>query len=150
VAVVHALSILLALLTLATLPCVVIFVLFADSFFNPLWHRAWHRSRGADVADVASVQAVVPAEPSGPPLEQIAADLHRLGDARLSFTPGSTRYNAATRAYDHWLTHACRALEIDQHLAEVENVDLDLERLRVEGQLIECGFVLSNDTSRSA
>lgn len=89
-------------------------------------------------------------QPTGPPLEQIAADLHRLGLARLSSVVGSTRYAAATRAYDHRLTHACRALEIDQHLSDVEGVDLELERLRVEDQLRESGFVLSPDNSRSA
>jgi hypothetical protein len=147
VAIVHALSILLALLVLAMLPCVVVFVLFADSFFNPISRRAWRPSRRARHVDV---EAMPPAEAAGPPLEQIAADLHRLGFARLSCAFGSTRYNAATRAYDHRLGHACRALEIDEHLSEVEGVDLDLERLRVEGKLTESGFVLSPDGSRSA
>ncbi len=146
-AIVHALLIVLALFVLASLPCVVIFVLFADSFLNPISGRARRPARGESQARATSE---VPAQPTGPPLEQIAADLHRLGSARLSCVLGSTRYNATTRAYDHRLMHACRALEVDEHLSEVEGVDLDLERLRVEGQLIESGFVLTPDGSRSA
>lgn len=137
-------------MVLAMLPCVVIFVLFADSFFNPITRRAWRPTRPTRRERAVAVEIETPAQPAGPPLEQIAADLHRLGFARLSCVPGSTRYNAATRAYDHRLMHACRALEIDEHLSEVEGVDLDLERLRVEGQLIESGFVLMPDGSRSA
>jgi hypothetical protein len=89
-------------------------------------------------------------EPIGPPVEQIAADLRRLGLARRTSAAGSVRHVAATRGYDQRLVHACRALELDEHLSALVGVDLDLERLRVESQLVASGFVLDSGASRTA
>jgi hypothetical protein len=176
VAVGEALAILLALLTLALLPCLVVVVLFADAFLNTVRvqrlriHRATHQAAVAvgptashEVRPVDShgvrptASREVPPEagldhvdPTGPPLEQIAAEIHRLTYARRTATAGTPRFIAATRAYDRRLSHACRALEIDEHLAELTGVDLELERLRVEGELLGAGFVLDTDYSRPA
>jgi hypothetical protein len=155
VAVLEALAILLALSTLAMLPCLVVIVLFADAFLNGvrIQRRRLYRldRRAAATADDAD-DAEPPSEQeaSGPPLEQIAAEIHRLTYARRTATPGTPRFVAATRAYDRRLAHACRALEIDEHLDELDGVDLDLERLRVEGELLGAGFVLDTDYSRPA
>jgi hypothetical protein len=153
VAVLEALAILLALSTLAMLPCLVVIVLFADAFLNGvrIQRRRLYRldRRAAATADDAD-DAESPPEASGPPLEQIAAEIHRLTYARRTATPGTPRFVAATRAYDRRLAHACRALEIDEHLDELDGVDLDLERLRVEGELLGAGFVLDTDYSRPA
>jgi hypothetical protein len=154
VAVLEALAILLALLALALLPCLVVFVVFADAFLGTV-HRQRRRLARARLAaaSLASPPAFAETEdldPAGPPLEQIAAEIHRLSYARRTCASGSARFVAATKAYDRRLVHACRALEIEQHLGAVEGIDLDLERLRVEGLLLEAGFVLDNDISRPA
>lgn len=124
----------MAVATLALLPCLVVLICYADNVLDSIW-RAIRRGRRRVVAHM------VP-EPDGPPLEQIAADLHRLGLARRNTADGSVRHGAATRAYDRRLNHACRALDIEQHLSELTDLDLDLERLRVEGALLRAGFVL--------
>jgi hypothetical protein len=147
-------AILLALMTLAMLPCLVVFVVFADAFLNAVRWQRWriHRA-GSD--DGPAIEPTAEAEidqpdPAGPPLEQIAAEIHRLTYARRTATAGTPRFVAATRAYDRRLGHACRALEIDEHLTELDGVDLELERLRVEGELLSAGFVLDTDYSRPA
>jgi hypothetical protein len=155
VAVLEALAIVLALLALALLPCLVVFVVFADAFLGSV-HRQRRRLTRARLAAVSlAAPAIESAEsedvtPSGPPLEQIAAEIHRLSYARRTCASGSARFIAATKAYDRRLVYACRALEIEQHLAEVDGIDLDLERIRVEGLLLDAGFVLDNDASRPA
>ncbi len=122
-----------AVLSLAFLPCVVFLILFADELIESTG-RALRRARKARLR-------VLP-EPSGPPLEQIAAELHRIGTARRIATPGSVKHVVATRAYDRRLEQACAALQIEQHLTDLDNFDLVLERLRVEGVLLDAGFVL--------
>lgn len=122
-----------AILSLAFLPCVVLLILFADELIEST-ARAMRRARKARLR-------VLP-EPSGPPLEQIAAELHRIGMTRHTSAPGSVRHVVATRAYDRRLEQACAALQIEQHLTDLDDLDLVLERLRVEGALLEAGFVL--------
>jgi hypothetical protein len=156
VAVGEALAIVLALSTLAMLPCLVVIVLFADAFINSVRvqrQRIYRLNRRA-AARLDQPEAEPEVEPvpeaAGPPLEQIAAEIHRLTYARRTAAPGTPRFVAATRAYDRRLSHACRALEIDEHLDELIDVDLELERVRVEGELLGAGFVLDSDYSRPA
>jgi hypothetical protein len=83
----------------------------------------------------------VPAQPAGPPIEQVAADLRRLGQQRLGIATRSPVWFAAVqRAYDDRLQVACRELEVEEHLAELEGVDLEIERVRVEGALQAAGM----------
>jgi hypothetical protein len=154
VAVLEALAILLALAALAMLPCLVVFILFADALLRAMRRqRRWIR-RSLHRADSEPVEAPAvepePQGPTGPPLEQIADEIHRLTYARRTSAAGSPRFIAATRAYDRRLAHACRALEINEHMAELYGLDLDLERLRVEGLLLAAGFVLDTDSTRPA
>jgi hypothetical protein len=87
----------------------------------------------------------VAAEPAGPPIEQVAADLRRLGRQRLGIATRSPVWFAAVqRAYDDRLSVACRELGIEQHLADVSGVDLDIERVRVEGELQAAGMTLGD------
>jgi hypothetical protein len=146
VAVLEALAILLALVALAMLPCLVVFLVFVDAFMRTV-HRQRRRIRRE-----AAAAAELPAEPepTGPPLERIAAEIHRLTRARRTCEAGTPRFIAATRAYDRRLTFACRALELDEHMSGLYGVDLDLERLRVEGLLLHAGFVLDTDSTRPA
>jgi hypothetical protein len=52
-------------------------------------------------------------------------------------------FNAVHRAYDERLSIACRELEIPEQLHELEGMDLELERLRVEGRLEAAGLHLT-------
>jgi len=133
--VLEALVIVLAIFALAFLPCVIFLILCADELIEST-ARALRRARKARLR-------VFP-EPTGPPLQQIAEELHRLGGARRASAPGSVRHVVTTRAYDRRLEQACAALQIEHHLTDLDNLDLDLERLRVEGALLAAGFVLAN------
>jgi hypothetical protein len=142
VAVLESVAVLLALLTLAMLPCLLVFLVFIDAFMRTV-HRQRNRIR-REAAEKLDAEL----EAAGPPLERIAAEIHRLTRARRTCEPGTPRFVAATRAYDRRLGYACRALEIDEHMDGLDGVDLDLERLRVEGLLLEAGFVLDTDSTR--
>jgi len=82
-------------------------------------------------------------QPSGRPIEAIAADVRRLGQEFRYLPAGAsfTRFEARRRAYDLALSEACRALEI-AHLLEVlpPGAELDRERDRVELVLDCAGF----------
>ncbi len=79
--------------------------------------------------------------PVGPPIERLAADLRRLAGQRLGLaTRSPVWFSAVQRAYDDRLCVACQELEIPQHLAELSGVDLDIERVRVEGLLQRAGL----------
>ncbi|MGC1214933.1 MAG: hypothetical protein WA890_27195 [Micromonospora sp.] len=77
------------------------------------------------------------------PLEQIAADLRRLGGHRLAAADRSVVWHGAViDAYDERLRAACQALDIAQHLSELDGVDREIERVRVEGLLHAAGVSL--------
>ena len=75
------------------------------------------------------------------PIELVAADLRRLGRQRLGIAMRSqVWFTAVHRAYDDRLCVACGQLGIEQHLGELTGIDLDLERVRVEGLLLAAGL----------
>lgn len=76
---------------------------------------------------VSGVTTVAPP----PRFEEIVARLHELPRAHPD--------------YDLALGDACRCLEIAEHLAELSGIDLEIERLRVEGTLVAAGVPLSSD-----
>ncbi|MFG2053917.1 hypothetical protein ACGFI9_07765 [Micromonospora sp. NPDC048930] len=77
------------------------------------------------------------------PLEQLATDLRRLGGHRLAAADRSVVWHGAViDAYDERLRAACQALGIVEHLAEVDGVDREIERVRVEGLLHAAGLTL--------
>ncbi|RZT82284.1 hypothetical protein EV382_5590 [Micromonospora violae] len=77
------------------------------------------------------------------PLEQLAADLRRLGGQRIGGTGRSMVWHSALlQAYDDRLRRACRALGVTEHLTELEGVDQEIERVRVEGVLHAAGLAL--------
>lgn len=101
------------------------------------WHMSW---AGRALHTVA---APPPPEPAGPPIEQLAGDLRRLNRLRMGVaTRSQVWFNAVQRAYDEALRVACVQLGIDQYLDEVSGVDLEVERLRVEGELQRAGLAL--------
>ena len=148
----HALLIVLTLLALACLPCLLAMMVTADiaaeAAFRALRRRIrrWRTRRDAQrLARRAGLGAPrATTEPAGPPIEQVAADLRRLGRQRIGVATRSPVWFAAVqRAYDDRLTVACLALEIDEHLRELTGVDLEIERVRVEGELQAAGFGLA-------
>ncbi|MDM4722230.1 hypothetical protein QTQ03_22550 [Micromonospora sp. WMMA1363] len=81
--------------------------------------------------------------PDRRPLEQLAADLRRLGSQRVGANGRSAVWHGAVlRAYDERLRLACAALGISQHLDELTGVDREIERVRVEGLLHRAGLIL--------
>jgi len=82
-------------------------------------------------------------QPDGRPLEVIAQDARRLAARFHQPTPGTSfaKVEGARRAYEHVLTEACLALEV-QHLLGVlpPGDELDVERVRVEGLLWLAGL----------
>nr|WP_204341816.1 hypothetical protein [Micromonospora terminaliae] len=77
------------------------------------------------------------------PLEQLAVDLRRLGGHRLAAADRSVVWHGAViDAYDERLRAACAALGIGEHLAELDGVDREIERVRVEGLLHAAGLTL--------
>ncbi|WP_433531065.1 hypothetical protein ACQPYA_02770 [Micromonospora sp. CA-263727] len=77
------------------------------------------------------------------PLEQIAADLRCLRRARVGGEgPAVVWHSSVLDAYDERLRHACRALGLTEHLAELTGMDRELERVRVEGELDAAGLRL--------
>jgi hypothetical protein len=77
------------------------------------------------------------------PLEQLATDLRRLGGHRLAAADRSVVWHGAViEAYDERLRAACHALGIVEHLTELNGVDREIERVRVEGLLHAAGLTL--------
>ena len=135
-----------AALSLLCLPCVVALLVRSE---EPAVRRAWVQQSRRDASALRRLDhgmcAVVPAmrEPE-PSLDQLAVDLRRLDrQRRPGATIGSERWRAAVvRAYDHRLRLACRSLGLSQHLHQLHGLDLDIERVRVEGRLQDEGLEL--------
>jgi hypothetical protein len=157
VAVVHTLVLLVALLALLFLPCAVAAVICADEVLDRIaWAVAQRREarserrvlgsldRALDSAMAAQRDAIEALEHDDrPPIEQVAADLRRLGRLRLGVaTTSPVWHSAIQRAYDERLRLACRYLGVTEHLSELGGVDLEIERVRVEGELLGVGLVL--------
>jgi len=84
-----------------------------------------------------------PVSATHPPFERIAADLRRLGSDRLGIGQRNDLWHTAVeRAYDVKLREGCQALGIGEHLAELDGLDRQIERLRIEGELIAAGVRL--------
>ncbi|MFF0149392.1 hypothetical protein ATK36_0031 [Amycolatopsis sulphurea] len=83
--------------------------------------------------------------PSGPPVEQVAADLRRVRRTLAGFPPGTpaARRIGTRQAYDELLLTACRELGVEHRLATLpEGFERELERLRVADTLSRRGLVL--------
>jgi alpha-beta hydrolase superfamily lysophospholipase len=86
--------------------------------------------------------------PDRRPLDQIAADLWRLRAYRLGRGGRPTVWPLLLiQAYDDRLRLACRCLGVTEHLAELEGVDREIERIRVEGALHAAGLPLPAATA---
>ena len=164
----HALVLALALLAVVCLPAVVAAIICADELMERFartvagWRSTWRDRRtirrldraveadslsrdldltGFDQADRMSI-------------ERIAADLHRLGGQRLgrhrpNLAVGRSSYwhEGLLRAYDERLRLASRALGVVEHLDDLDGFDLEIERIRVEGELQAAGLNLPTATA---
>ena len=150
----QAFGLVVALLALLLLPCVIamsicIYDLIRNAHLS-LRLRPWRDRRALGRLDKALDQAQgAPAalaaldNPSRLSIGEIAADLRRLGGQRLGVATRNPVWHAAVlRAYDDKLRLACEALEVGEHLSELDGVDLEIERVRVEGELQAVGLVL--------
>ncbi|HWB38333.1 MAG TPA: hypothetical protein VHA75_20135 [Rugosimonospora sp.] len=162
-AVVDAAVVVLVVVTLPFVPCLLILVVRVDELWDAAGRarrrrrkanrekrdarrllraagvcrgRFWHRR-----VPTVTVVEIAPMGPVGPPIERLAADLRRLAGQRTGLaTRSPVWFSAVQRAYDDRLALACRELEIAQHLGELAGLDLDIERVRVEGMLQQAGL----------
>ncbi|WP_323373871.1 hypothetical protein [Plantactinospora alkalitolerans] len=156
-AIVHAFALPLAILAVVCLPAVVAALICADELVDRFvcWiverresgrlRRAINRldrtfevdslNREIDLAEFDRVDH--------PSFERIASDLRRLGGQRLGVAGRSRLWqNAVLEAYDDRLRLASRCLGVAEHLGDLDGVDLEIERVRVEGELQAAGLIL--------
>lgn len=127
--IVRAGVVLVALVALASLPCLIAWVIV-----------------NVDEAHDRAEQTVARLRPGSavrPPIEETAARLRALAE-RLRDTPHSeaTRRGELLDEYDLALRRACATVGVSQYLTQLSGEDLDVERLRVEGSLEAAGVVL--------
>jgi hypothetical protein len=147
----------LALVALVLLPCLVALVVInVDRWRRPRssWQERWtlirlERALARQPADLRFILDAM-GRPGRPPIEQIASDLRRLGRHRLGLANRNPVWHEAVRqAYDDRLRLACGCLGIQQHLTELDGLDLEIERVRVEGELRAAGlFFGATDAER--
>jgi len=137
-----------ALLALLCLPCAVALVVCADEVAaRRFWPRpGWQETHALLCLEHGLTTGEL--EPRPPDLElsidELAADLRRLNKQRRSSpTIDSVTWLAAVhRAYDHRLALASRSLGFTEHLAQLDGMDREIERVRVEGLLHAAGLQL--------
>ena len=147
-AITHIAVLAAALLALLCLPCAVAVVVCADELVaRRIWTRGGRREIHAlrrlerDLAELGSELRLPEPVLS---LDEIVADLRRLDrQRRTSPTSESAAWLAAVlRAYDQRLVLASQSLGFAVHLAHLDGMDRDIERVRVEGLLQAAGLRL--------
>lgn len=86
-----------------------------------------------------------PPHPSGPPIEQVAADLRRIQTQIRQAPPGMpvARKRGWLEAYDDMLVTACHELGMEERLRAIpEGAERSMERERVERMLTRAGLRL--------
>ncbi|AVT31313.1 MULTISPECIES: hypothetical protein [unclassified Plantactinospora] len=156
-AVVHAFALPLALLAIACLPVAIAALICADELIEGFarWLTGQRDSRRSRRAIERLDRAFEVDAPSSevdlteldrvdhPAIERIAADLRRLGDQRLHIAGRSRLWqDAVLEAYDDRLRLASRCLGVAEHLGDLDGIDLEIERVRVEGELQAAGLIL--------
>lgn len=152
----HTVVLTAALAALVCLPCAV-FAMWRSE--GPATRRALARRARADRVvlrrlDVGLGAVVDFAEPDAcccgsttladdlPAIEQVLSELRRLDQQRLGGLAQESEMwaRAVLRAYDRWLQVACHYLAVSHHLSCLTDIDRDIERLRVEAELIAAGL----------
>lgn len=159
----HGIVVAVALIALMCTPCLLAMIIFVDLVAAAVGHtvtrtvRRWRNRREAARLERSTGMAPAawtrllprqaappPQPPAGPPVEEVAADLRRLARQRTAVGSRSPVWFAAVhRAYDERLGVACRELEIPEYLHDLDGVDLEIERVRVEGLLEQAGLRLA-------
>jgi len=109
----------------------------------PEWRR--YRDRVLRAGRVLHVAGPVSPNPSGPPIEEIAADIRRIRAQIRQAPPGMpvARMRGWLEAYDDVLVTACHALAPEERIRGVpEGAERSLERERVERMLEQVGLRL--------
>ncbi|MBQ1072695.1 hypothetical protein KBX06_05870 [Micromonospora sp. C31] len=153
----RALLLILIFVAAASVPVVIALVSCADEIIDRFAcaYAEWRERRRERRTIVRLDRAVAADEltrdidltgfdrPDRRPLEELAADLRRLrGQGVGSDGRQPIWHGMVLQAYDDRLRLACRALGLAEYLAELEGVDLELERVRVEGLLHAAGLTL--------
>lgn len=150
----HGVVLALALVALVCLPCAVAFFICADDVAGRVRDRlrARRERRALHRLDRTLGQQSIPLaelDRHQPSIQQIAADLRRLDRQRLGVATHSKVWHAAVLlAYDDRLRLASRCLGVPEHLDQLDGVDLEIERVRVEGELEAAGLSLRPSASR--
>jgi hypothetical protein len=136
------------LLTMLCLPCAVAVVVCADELVGRrLWSRRSRRERQALVCldrSLATGELDLRLPERELAIDELVADLRRLDRQRRSSpTTESVLWLAAVlRAYDQRLALASRSLGLIEHLDQLDGMDREIERVRVEGLLLAAGLRL--------
>jgi hypothetical protein len=104
-----------------------------------------YRDRAERLGRALHLTMPPPPQPSGPPIEQIAADLRRIR-TQIERAPRGmpvARMRGWLEAYDDLLVAACQALGVDERIRSTpEGAERAWERERVERLLIRAGLRL--------
>jgi hypothetical protein len=148
VAITHIAVLATALLALLCLPCAVAVVVCADQLVaRRFWTRAGrqeiHALRCLD-RELSARELELQLPDRELTIEELVADLRRLDrQRRTSPTVDSVVWLAAVlRAYDQRLMLASRFLGVSEHLAQLDGMDREIERIRVEELLRAAGLRL--------
>ncbi|MGN9905991.1 hypothetical protein ACTMTJ_00400 [Phytohabitans sp. LJ34] len=150
----HAVVLALALIALVCLPCLVALFICAEGTAGRVRRRVRDQRDRRDLHRLdrtLSQQSISLAEldQHQPSIQQIAADLRRLDHQRLGIATRSKVWHAAVLlAYDDRLRLASRCLGVCEHLGQLDGVDLEIERVRVEGELEAAGLHLRSTAPR--
>ncbi|MEO3776633.1 hypothetical protein ABGB16_07235 [Micromonospora sp. B11E3] len=153
----RAMLLALAIVAVASLPVLFALVFCADEIIDRVacGYAEW-RERRRERRTIARLDRAVEADalardvdlsefdrPGRRSLQQIAADLRRFAGHRVNQGGRAVIWHPAVLdAYDRHLRAACRCLGLVEHLGELEGVDREIERVRVEGLLDEAGLTL--------
>lgn len=160
----HGVVLALTLLGMLCLPWVLLFFISADEALHGdrivpgKWRRRFRRRAGMRLGSWRSGRllhrvsrrldsprnAPLPVEGfATPSIERLAAELRRLDRQRFGIATQSWVWHIAVQqAYDDRLRMASRCLGVDEHLGELTGMDLEIERLRIEGELEAAGLIL--------
>lgn len=152
----HTVVLAATLVALLCLPCIVAVMVCADDLFD---RTAWTRGRRRETRALhrldRSLDNDAPppaprADAVGPSIGQLAADLRRLNQQRHGglATESEAWLAAVIRAYDDRLSLASRCLGVPEHLLPLKGMDREVERMRVEGELLAAGLSLYSVTHR--
>lgn len=111
------------------------------------WSR--YRDRALRAGRALHLAGPPPPDPPRPPIEQVAADIRRIGEQVRHAPPGMpvARMRGWLAAYDDVLATACQALALEERIRTVpEGAERALERERVERMLERAGLRMRSST----